>query len=500
MAGRSVVPFACVVTLVAVAGCGGGGGGGGGGTPAFSVTSVFPADNAVAVPRDVVVRVKFSKPIDPASLLPNSLSLGILKFGAIAGGVSMPASDTLDFAANSTLLGGTNYFTTVHPGLRSTGGEKISGTLLFAFKTAGSPSDVVLPSARSLRVVGTTMRIGRRNHTATLLDDGRVLIAGGFVGGSTTTNSGELFSPATETFAFTGGLMQHARGGHTATKLASGRVLLAGGWRETSPGVLEAEATAEIFDPVTNLFTEVGPMLGGRADHQAIPLPDGRVVVAGGSRPVGPSFTADLDSVEAFSPGSGTWSTYSTLVHTRSAFGAADLHDGRWLLAGGSDVDFRYETFDTSTGAFTPVAVPGPEPMRFGPAVASYASGNVAVSGGDSLGTVAHFWRDSSAVTWTGSPLNASRAYATATPIGPDRILVAGGIDFSQGSLILHSCDLVMESGPAGSRTYGTQLWFQTGMADHAATLLADGRVLFTGGLNPNYGQAELKVAYLFTP
>jgi hypothetical protein len=124
----------------------------------------------------------------------------------------------------------------------------------------------------------------------------------------------------------------------------------------------------------------------------------------------------------------------------------------------------------------------------------------VAVIGGESFGDVLHFDHASTQLVNTGSPTTRPRSYATATRVAPDRILVVGGIDVPNGSTIQSSCDLVVEGGAAGSGTYATTLRFPTGMADHTATPLIDGRVLFVGGLNATFGQPELTGAYLFTP
>jgi hypothetical protein len=77
---------------------------------------------------------------------------------------------------------------------------------------------------------------------------------------------------------------------------------------------------------------------------------------------------------------------------------------------------------------------------------------------------------------------------------------VAGGFDLDRGFFLLHSIDLVVEGGIVGSNTYVTEVLFSVPMALHTATRLADGRVLFCGGLNEQSGQPELDVAFLFTP
>ena len=121
-------------------------------------------------------------------------------------------------------------------------------------------------------------------HTATLLSDGRVLIVGGGTEGHSAVASAELWNPLTEVFGPTGSL-EEARSGHTATLLPDGRVLIVGGGvpaknRFTCPEV--CIATAEIWDPSSDSFTSTGSLTEARMNHTATLLPDGRVLVVGG--------------------------------------------------------------------------------------------------------------------------------------------------------------------------------------------------------------------------
>jgi hypothetical protein len=324
-----------------------------------------------------------------------------------------------------------------------------------------------------------------------------VLIAGGIAVGTFVTATAERYSPASELFTQVAS-MNHPREGHVAVRLLDGRVLLAGGWYEVSSGTLNAQASAEVFDPASGTFTDVGSMSVGRGDAAGMRLPDGRVLVTGGTRPVGAGFE-DFSTAEVFDPATGAWSPWPVEMNrTHTTHSATDLGDGRFLIAGGFELPF--ELFTASTGLFAELSVPVGETARVGGCTASFADGDVVVCGGDSLGSVSYFDRASSVVIATGSRLTAARSYATASPIAPDRVLVAGGIDFGAGSAVLTTCDLVVQGGVAGSRTYATQVKFPVGIANHTATVLLDGKVLFTGGLNPVGGSTEQTAAYLFTP
>jgi N-acetylneuraminic acid mutarotase len=121
------------------------------------------------------------------------------------------------------------------------------------------------------------MMTPRAGHTATRLVDGRILITGGF---NTTLINGELgvsataelYNPDTGSFSSTG-QMALTRNGHTATLLPNGTVLVAGG----------GSPTAEVYDPSTGLFFPTSSMETARTGHSATLLPNGTVLVAGGA-------------------------------------------------------------------------------------------------------------------------------------------------------------------------------------------------------------------------
>ncbi len=497
--------LAVAALSLSLARCGGGGGGGGSTPPpALRITTVVPADGSNDVATNVHVVVTFSEPLDASSVGPQSIRVGVLGEGDVAAAVGLvlgSGGTQLEFSPTALFAPGTQYAIFVSKTLRSATGDALGGTTQFLFRTAGGAGGgVVLPPASALRATSQTLRQGRRLHTATLLGDGRVLLCGGYTAGTSITDKAEVFTPASESFALLTGRMAAPRANHAAVRLADGRVLLCGGYREVSSGTLNSTETAEIFDPSSNTFAPTSPMASQRVDHAATLLPDGRVLVTGGSALFGANLL-DLASAELFDPANETWSPAPhDMVHTHATHAALDLGDGRILVVGGSDTDLRPELYTIATGVFAAFAAAPADSGRFGAAVARYFDGDVTVVGGESEGQVLHFDRPTSTLSNTGSPTTVPRSYATASPIGPGRMLVAGGIDFSAGSFVLASCDLVAEGGVAGSTTYATTVRFPTGMAMHTATVLADGRVLFAGGLNPVGGQPEYDGAYLFTP
>src|SRR4029079_5313344 len=115
-------------------------------------------------------------------------------------------------------------------------------------------------------------------HTATLLKNGQVLLAGGSIGGNVATASAELYDPRRNAWKATGGMTKE-RINHTATRLPDGKVLVAGGGNPY--GVLYPPAD-EIYDPMTRKCRPTGKLLTPRDSHTATLLKNGKVLIAGG--------------------------------------------------------------------------------------------------------------------------------------------------------------------------------------------------------------------------
>ncbi|MBI3752329.1 MAG: hypothetical protein HY263_11815 [Chloroflexi bacterium] len=359
---------------------------------------------------------------------------------------------------------------------------------------AGSPGPTAL--------VGP-MGVGRQIQTSTRLNDGRVLIAGGYALGDGSLASAVLYDPVTNTFSPTGP-MAGARGYHTATLLKDGRVLVVGGgtanWSATLPpeGAFTFLASAEIYDPATGTFTPTGPMATPREVHTATLLEDGRVLIVGGMT----TQSESVASAELFDPATGTFSTTGTMKNARAFHTATRLGDGRVLIVGGSPAAWNNsstldsaEIYDPATGTFSTTGS-----LSFGltfHAATLLKDGRVLITGGNNgyQGNLAstEIYDPISGTFTAGKTMVNGRVYQTTTLLDDGRVLITGGGDDYTNRRFLSSAELY---DPA-TGTFVATGSLATARTYHAATLLTDGRVLVTGG----YGaDAPVAAAEIYDP
>ena len=188
-----------------------------------------------------------------------------------------------------------------------------------------------------------SMAQGRAEHTATLLADGRVLVAGGYGGGTLPVGTAEIWDPATGKFTATGS-MTVARDRHTATWLPNGKVLIAGGLDDSNVAL----ASAELYDPATGTFTATGSMSTGRQWSTATPFGGGRVLIVGGA---GSDQVTALASAEIYDSATGHFTATGSMQVARRNHTATLLLDDTVLIAGGDGVTTS-EVYAIATGAF----------------------------------------------------------------------------------------------------------------------------------------------------
>jgi len=237
-----------------------------------------------------------------------------------------------------------------------------NGKVLIAFGHDGSnaigSAELYDPSTQTFTLTGPPM--AARLPSSAMLQDGRVLFAGGQAPGGSFLASAEIYDPQTEAFSFTGSL-NAPRHGADATTLLDGRVLLSGGLSDNQT----VTSTAEIYSPITGSFAPTGAMTTPRNGHAAVLLADGKVLVLGGTDATGHV----LASAELFDPNSGTFTPTASLTTARSSPSATVLADGRILVAGGNAQGGALlgsaELYDCVT-TITPVLTWSPAPLAYG--------------------------------------------------------------------------------------------------------------------------------------
>jgi subtilase family serine protease len=338
-------------------------------------------------------------------------------------------------------------------------------------------TNVMSVGGTQLTTTGTaTMNSAREWHTATMLSNGKVLVAGGFGPpyGYTGQTTAELYDPATGIWTLTGS-MNYARGAHTATVLPNGKVLVVGG--DSGSGEI---GTAELYDPTSGTWSVTGSLGTAREYHTATLLPNGKVLVAGGCNNGFITFA----SAELYDPSTGTWAPTGSLNESRTLYTATLLSNGKvlaaagftWALPGVGGTINTAELYDPSTGTWSATSPLGQARNGFTATLLLDGQVLAAGGGGDSYTPITSTeLYDPSSGTWsaTGS-LNNPHAFHTAARLADGSVLVASGSDASGAP------------GPT-AEVYAAGTWTTTGsMATaryyHTATLLPTGKVLVAGG------------------
>ena len=319
-------------------------------------------------------------------------------------------------------------------------GDSNSGYLALASAELYDPASNVWTAAGALATA-------RSGHTATLLSNGNVLVAGGCCNTSDALASAELYDPVTNAWMAAGALAT-ARSGHTATLLPNGKVLVAGGCCTA----VDALASTELYDPATNSWTAAGALATARQSHTATLLPVGKVLAVAGMTYTIFTTTSYFTSAELYDPTTNAWTAVGALATARSSHTATLLPNGNVLVAGGE-----------FSSHLTPISLPSAE--LYDPATSAW--------------------------TATGA-LATARSSHTSTLLPNGNVLVAGGAsDDYNGNLVLASAELYdpatnawTAAGAIGTARFG-----------HTATLLPNGDVLVAGG---NSGSISLASAELF--
>ena len=206
-----------------------------------------------------------------------------------------------------------------------------------------STAEIFDPASGNFSLTGS-LNMARREHTATLLPDGKVLIVGGrtldMAGSNQTISTSEIYDPGTGTFYPTGSL-DTGRFGHTATLLADGRVLIAGGGRFLPSGSVGCLATAELYYPSTRTYTPVVDTMKSCNHHNsATLLENGKLLFVGrGNVGVGPGFVRVDCAAQLFNPATETFACPSGMTKSHLSHTATLLPNGMVLLAGGITVE-----------------------------------------------------------------------------------------------------------------------------------------------------------------
>ena len=313
----------------------------------------------------------------------------------------------------------------------------------------------------------TAMNVARYGHTSTTLQDGKVLVVGGY-NGSYVSNV-ELYDPTLNTWT-TKASMSISRYNHTANLLQDGKVIIIGGYNS---GFLNS---VEIYDPAANTWTTKLNLPISRNGHQSNILADGNILVTGGYN------GSYLNSVYIYNVLANTWTMKNSMAYLRDRHTATFLSNGKILVAGGYNGGTYLATseiYDPSNNTWTAGA--SMAISRYYHTATTLQNGSVLVVGGtngSALSSTEIY--DPTANTWaTKMNLGYSVSYHTANILSNGKILITGG----DNSGVLNNVTVY----DPFLDTWTAQTPLQSGRYFQTASTLVNGKILVCAGYNGSY-------------
>lgn len=388
------------------------------------------------------------------------------------------------------------------------GGATSASTVGGSGGVGGEVDPTPLPELRLASVPTQTVEVAsmhhpRAGHTATLLDDGTVIVVGGedLADDRAQLDTVERYDPEADTWTDMPSLPE-GRLNHSSTLLVDGKILIVGGGGSNaigSPSGLDVRTTALLLDPATGDIETIPGPVDARHGQLAVRLPSGKVLIAGGAdddsililaQGAGGAeipFGHPLASAEIYDPETKTFATTGTMEEAHASFTMVGLADGKVLVSGGiNDVESATssatsELFDEATGTFTRVGdFEGDDRLHH--AATRLLDGRALIFGGKKanvafLSDVQAFDPVTGEFENLGSTFS-SRTVANMVPTSDGGALILGGLHCS-----FSGCEDPADTtlvAPSGSKSDGPTLL--RGRASASATVLLDGTVLVAGG------------------